>query len=90
MPEDGMVEQEEQIALSHRMLDSMIDRGISLCDTGTGIGKTYAYLVANIVYQLNLKAVRISVSSNHPHFYRSCSFKHTRSAARRKWRSKKN
>ena len=59
MPEHGMAEREEQIALSHRMLDSMIDRGISLCDAGTGIGKTYAYLVAGIVYQLYLKAERM-------------------------------
>ena len=59
MPEHGMAEREEQIALSHRMLDSMIDRGISLCDAGTGIGKTYAYLVAGIVYQLYLKSERM-------------------------------
>ena len=59
MPEHGMAEREEQIALSHRMLDSMIDRGISLCDAGTGIGKTFAYLVAGIVYQRYLKSERM-------------------------------
>ena len=26
------------------MLEAMRDGGIALCDTGTGIGKTYAYL----------------------------------------------
>lgn len=28
----------------------MQDGGIALCDAGTGIGKTYAYLVAGIVF----------------------------------------
>ena len=59
MPEHGMAEREEQIALSHRMLDSMIDHEISLCDAGTGIGKTFAYLVAGIVYQRYLKSERM-------------------------------
>ena len=59
MPEHGMAEREEQIALSHRMLDSMIDCRISLCDAGTGIGKTFAYLVAGIIYQRALKAERM-------------------------------
>ena len=45
-PAQGMVERSEQIKLSHRMLDTMLDGGIALCDAGTGIGKTYAYLTA--------------------------------------------
>ena len=28
------------------MLNAMLEGGIALCDAGTGIGKTYAYLVA--------------------------------------------
>ena len=45
-PAHGMTERSEQIKLSHRMLDTMLDGGIALCDAGTGIGKTYAYLTA--------------------------------------------
>ena len=47
LPIQGMPERPEQIALSHRMLEAMQDGGIALCDAGTGIGKTYAYLVAD-------------------------------------------
>ena len=43
LPAQGMAERPEQIALSHRMLDAMLDGSIALCDAGTGIGKTYAY-----------------------------------------------
>lgn len=46
LPAKGMAERPAQAALSHRMLDAMLDGGIALCDAGTGIGKTYAYLVA--------------------------------------------
>lgn len=45
-PAQGMTERSEQIKLSHLMLDTMLDGGITLCDAGTGIGKTYAYLTA--------------------------------------------
>lgn len=50
LPLQGMPERPEQIALSHRMLEAMQDGGIALCDAGTGIGKTYAYLVAGILF----------------------------------------
>ncbi len=50
LPTQGMPERPEQIALSHRMLKTMQDGGIALCDAGTGIGKTYAYLVAGAVF----------------------------------------
>ncbi|WP_304635889.1 recombinase family protein [uncultured Oscillibacter sp.] len=50
LPNQGMPERPEQIALSHRMLEVMQDGGIALCDAGTGIGKTYAYLVAGTVF----------------------------------------
>ena len=45
----GMAERPEQIRLCHFMLDAMLDGKISLCDAGTGIGKTFAYLVAGIL-----------------------------------------
>ena len=46
LPAHGMAQRSEQIQLSHRMLDAMQDGRIALCDAGTGIGKTYAYLAA--------------------------------------------
>ena len=49
-PASGMAVREEQIALSHRLLDAMLDGKITLCDAGTGIGKTYAYLAAAFVF----------------------------------------
>jgi len=49
-PRKGMAQRTEQIKLSHMMFDSMLEHRIALCDAGTGIGKTYAYLVAGIVY----------------------------------------
>ena len=50
LPAQGMKERPEQMALCHRMLEAMMDGGIALCDAGTGIGKTFAYLVAGTVY----------------------------------------
>ena len=50
LPARNMAERPEQAALCHRMLDAMLEGGIALCDAGTGIGKTYAYLVAGTVY----------------------------------------
>ena len=50
LPVQGMTERPAQIALSHQMLDAMLEGGIALCDAGTGIGKTYAYLVAGTVF----------------------------------------
>lgn len=50
LPKYGMTERKEQIKLSHEMLDAMFDNSIALSDAGTGIGKTYAYLVACVVF----------------------------------------
>ena len=49
LPQAGMTERPEQIKLSHLMFDAMLDHRIALCDAGTGIGKTYAYLVTGII-----------------------------------------
>ena len=69
-PAQNMAERPEQVALCHRMLDAMLDGGIALCDAGTGIGKTYAYLVAGTVYSrfravsgLEPKPILVSTSS---------------------------
>lgn len=50
LPKRGMAERAGQIAPAHRMLDAMLTGGIGLSDAGTGIGKTYAYLVAGTVF----------------------------------------
>ena len=69
-PTRNMAERPEQAALCHRMLDAMLEGGIALCDAGTGIGKTYAYLVAGTVYSrfraacgLERKPILVSTSS---------------------------
>lgn len=51
LPTQGMVERPEQVMLSRLMLDAMLDHSIALCDAGTGIGKTFAYLAAGTVFQ---------------------------------------
>lgn len=53
----GMAERPEQAHLSHLMLNALLDRSIALCDAGTGIGKTYAYLAAGAVFHC-LRAAR--------------------------------
>ncbi len=70
LPTRNMAERPEQLARCHRMLDAMLEGGIALCDAGTGIGKTYAYLVAGTVYHrfraasgLPVRPVLISTSS---------------------------
>ena len=50
LPARSMTERPEQVSLSHLMLDSMLDGSIALCDAGTGIGKTYSYLVAGAAF----------------------------------------
>ena len=69
-PARNMAERPEQAALCHRMLEAMLEGGIALCDAGTGIGKTYAYLVAGTVYSrfraacgLGPKPILVSTSS---------------------------
>nr|WP_305136106.1 ATP-dependent DNA helicase [uncultured Schaedlerella sp.] len=49
MPKHGLNVREEQLLLSHEMLDALWGKQIALCDAGVGIGKTYAYLIACIM-----------------------------------------
>ena len=49
MPKKGLNIREEQLRLSHEMLDTLWGKQIALCDAGVGIGKTYAYLIACIM-----------------------------------------
>ena len=50
LPSCGMAVREGQIQLCHTMLDALFARDIALCDAGVGLGKTYAYLVAAILW----------------------------------------
>ena len=50
LPARGMKKRDGQIALSRRLLDAMLDNDIALCDAGTGIEKTYAYLAAGVMF----------------------------------------
>ena len=50
LPTRSMADRPAQVALCHQMLNAMLEGGISLCDAGTGIGKTYAYLAVGTVY----------------------------------------
>lgn len=52
LPRYGMTVRQDQVNLSHRMLEALIGRQIALHEAGVGIGKTFSYLVAAIVYQL--------------------------------------
>ena len=49
LPQNGLAVREEQIALCHAMLDTLLHNKIALCDAGVGIGKTYAYLTTCIL-----------------------------------------
>ena len=53
LPRHGMAVREEQIALCHEVLDTLYSKEISLCEAGVGIGKTLAYLVACILWQVH-------------------------------------
>lgn len=66
LPGRGLPPRSGQITLSHRMLDAMLDGQIALCDAGTGIGKTLAYLVAGVAVSHHLPGmgpIIISTSS---------------------------
>ena len=70
LPTRSMAERPAQVALCHQMLNAMLEGGIALCDAGTGIGKTYAYLAAGTVYHrfraasgLPVRPILISTSS---------------------------
>lgn len=51
LPAHGMAVREGQIELCHTMLDALYNKGVALCDAGVGLGKTYAYLVACLLWQ---------------------------------------
>ena len=54
LPRYDMLVRLSQVELAHRMLDTLAGHGIALYEAGVGIGKTFSYLIAAIVYQLCL------------------------------------
>lgn len=48
---EGLHVRKEQVELSHQMLDALYENKIALCDAAVGVGKTYAYLAASIIYK---------------------------------------
>lgn len=62
----GFNRRHEQIELSKHMYLAMIQKDISLSDVAVGLGKTHAYLVAAIVYQIcGYKEVKVKTIT-HP------------------------
>lgn len=57
-PKLGQTIREGQIRLCHIMLDALFDHRIALCDAGVGIGKSYAYLVAGVLWREALPVTR--------------------------------
>ena len=53
LPACGLTVREGQIKLCHAMLDALYNKEVALCDAGVGLGKTYAYLVACILWRKN-------------------------------------
>ena len=51
LPAHGLAIRQAQIELCHEMLDAMFLGRVALCDAGTGIGKTHAYLVAGLLWK---------------------------------------
>lgn len=67
LPQHGLCVREEQIQLSHQMLDTLLGNKIALCDAGVGIGKTYAYLTACIVMRKYASVIgQFSTCDNRP------------------------
>ena len=50
-PKYKMTIREEQISLCHQMLSTLWNGQIALCDAAVGVGKTYAYLIAGILFK---------------------------------------
>lgn len=51
LPSRGMAVREAQVKLCHDMFTAMDTGKIALCDAGVGLGKTYAYLAAGVLFR---------------------------------------
>lgn len=52
LPKHGLILRKNQLSLSLAMLESMEKVKVALCEAEVGTGKTYAYLLAAVVYRL--------------------------------------
>lgn len=59
---NGFIVRDNQIQLSKKIFDGIKNNNILICEAGVGTGKTYAYLVASIVYSLYKTGEKKSVS----------------------------
>ena len=59
---NGFIVRDNQIELSKKIFNGIKNNNISICEAGVGTGKTYAYLVASIVYSLYKTGKNKSVS----------------------------
>src|SRR5665647_779322 len=59
MAASGFAIRENQINLAKMMFDGIKHKHIAICEAEVGTGKTYAYLVASLVYVLYEKQKRI-------------------------------
>ena len=72
-----MVIREGQIRLCHMMLDALFGRDVALYDAGIGLGKTYAYLVACMLWQLQRpRQMATSGSDFHRQYRPSARYSH--------------
>lgn len=55
LPKYGMKVRKSQIELALEMLESIIENKVALCEAEVGTGKTYAYILAVIVYKIIYK-----------------------------------
>lgn len=51
LPRHGMLVRETQVRLCQDMFTAMDEGKIALCDAGVGLGKTYAYLAAGVLFR---------------------------------------
>lgn len=51
LPKHNMTIREEQIDLCHQMFKALWNGQVALCDAAVGVGKTYAYLIAGILFR---------------------------------------
>lgn len=59
---NGFIVRDNQIELSKKIFNGIKNNNISICEAGVGTGKTYAYLVASIVYSIYKTGKNKSVS----------------------------
>ena len=74
LPESGLTVREEQIALCHSMLDSLLHNTISLCDLSpvSWHGSILSNLVARLLFPLPAEPCKKQSLENISRFYQRC------------------